>query len=444
MTPPIHKTSTQTTSTSSTTLKQPNRRSTLKSIGGAIAIPLFLPRSYLAGAAEVAPSEVIRVGAIGVGNRGRHLIEQLPAPGKVVAVADCNRSRAESYTADRKADWDIEDDYRHILDRKDIDAVIIATGDFQRVLPCIHACDAGKDIYAEKPLTLYIAEGRALVNRVRAKGRVFQVGTQQRTMQANKVACQYVRQGGLGKIREVRAVNYTNANASPDSMFPEQTIPPGLDWNMWLSQAAQRPFNQRWLGWMGWQDFSGGEMTNWGAHGVDQIQWALGKDGTGPVKIKPLTEGPNGQVQMLYADGTPINFVIDPGTGPNGGAIFIGEKGKLEINRNKFTSNPIEISEELNKQFDPSEEDQKWNDPKAMWQARWHLENWLDCIQSRKLPNADVEIGHRSISVCHLANIARRIGRALEWDPASEQFVGDAAANDLVQRQRRSGFELPT
>jgi predicted dehydrogenase len=371
-------------------------------------------------------------------------LDQLPEAGEIVALSDCNLPRAEAFKAKRNGAWPVYQDYRRVLDRDDIDAVIVATGDFQRVIPCIHACQAGKDVYAEKPLTLYIREGRALVDAVRQHKRVLQVGSQQRSMAMNRVACELVRSGGLGKVLEVRAINYTGPDASPNPYPAGQPIPDGFDWNVWLNQAVDRPYNGDWMGWMRWRDFSGGEMTNWGAHGIDQIQWALGTDGTGPVEVRPLSGGQNGEVAMKFANGVPVNFVIQPGRGPMGGAIFVCEKGKLEINRNKFSSNPPEIAVELNKQVDVAEEERKWSDELALWQARWHMQNWLDCMRSRELPVADVEIGHRSVSICHLANIARAIGRPLKWDPAREQFEGDDEANALVDRPRRKGFELPT
>jgi predicted dehydrogenase len=221
-------------------------------------------------------------------------------------------------------------------------------------------------------------------------------------------------------------------------------VPDGLDWNMWLNQAADRPYHPEWLSWMRWRDFAGGEMTNWGAHGIDQIQWALGMDETGPTELRPLSSGPNGQVAMRYANGVEVKFVIEQGHGPMGGAVFVCEKGKLEINRNKFTSNPPEIAEELRKKVDVEEEERKWSDQLALWQARWHMQNWLDCIRSRSVPVADVEIGHRSITACHLANIPRAVGRELRWDPAKERFLHDDEANALLDRLRRKGFELPT
>lgn len=403
-----------------------------------------MARRTWAAPAQTGPNERIRVGAIGVGGRASLLLQQLPESAEIVALCDCNVPRAEAFKAKAGGNWPVLQDHRKLLERKDIDAVIVATGEFQRVLPCIEACQAGKDVYAEKPLTLYVREGRVLVDAVRRYNRVLQVGSQQRSMEMNRVACELIRNGGLGKILEVRAMNYTGAEAAPAKTLEEQSVPTGLDWNTWLNQAAWRPFHSDWMGWMRWRDFSGGEMTNWGAHGVDQIQWALGMDGTGPVEMSPLSDGPNGQVAMRYANGVKVNFVLQQGHGPMGGAVFVCEKGKLEINRNKFTSNPPEIAVELQKKLDVAEEERKWSDELALWQAKWHMQNWLDCIRSRKQPVADVEIGHRSITVCHLANITRAVGRPLRWDPAREQFIGDEQANRYLDRPRRKEFELPS
>jgi predicted dehydrogenase len=412
--------------------------------GTTFAAPLTIPRSALAAPGKPGANDRITVGAIGVGGRASLLLQQLPEGGQIVALSDCNLPRAEAFKTKAGGDWPVYQDYRKVLDRKDVDAVIVATGEFQRVIPCIEACRAGKDVYAEKPLTLYIREGRALVDAVRKHDRVLQVGTQQRSMAMNRVACELVRSGRLGKLIEVRAINYTGPDTPPAGGLPEEPVPAGLDWNVWLNQAAARPFNGQWMGWMRWREFSGGEMTNWGAHGVDQIQWALGMDDTGPVELKPLSAGSNGQVAMRYANGVPVNFVIEPGKGPMGGAVFVCEKGKLEVNRNKFSSNPPEIAVELARQVDVAEEERKWSDSLALWQARWHMQDWLDCIRSRQRPIADVEIGHRSVSVCHLANITRAAGRPLRWDPKTESFVGDDAANAYLDRPRRAGFELPT
>ena len=391
--------------------------------------------------ASVAVNETIGVAAIGVGHRASLLLDQLPAAARIIALADCNLPRAEQYKATRGGSWDVSADYRRVLDRPDVDAVIVGVGDFQRVLPCIRACQAGKDVYAEKPLTLYVQEGRVLVDAVRRHGRVLQVGTQQRSMAINRLACEFVRSGGLGRLLEVRAVNYDPAAPSPVPYPAGESVPAGLDWNAWLNQAADRPYHSSWMAWMSWRDFAGGQITNWGAHGLDQLQWALGADATGPVSLAPLTDGPAGAVAMRYGDGVEVRLVLDKG--PMGGAVFVGEKGKLEINRNKIASNPPEIAAGILAQLDAAAEEKEWSDETALWQARAHLQNWLDCIRSRERPVADVEIGHRSATVCHLVGITRQLGRPLAWDPVAERFEADAEADALLVRQRRRGFELP-
>lgn len=425
------------------------RRQAVAGVAAGLVAPMFIPNTVLGGDKKPGANDRVNVGVIGVGFRSTLLMDQLPEAGRIVALSECDLSRAEKYREQKKASWPIYQDYREMLDRPDIDAVIVATQAFQRVLPCLHACQAGKDVYAEKPLTLDIHEGRVLVQTVRKYNRVFQVGTQQRSMEMNRVACEFVRNGGLGRIREVRCVNYPGPAALPRegfSHFSQQPVPAGLDWDTWLNRAAWRPYHESWRG--SWRDTMGGQMTNWGAHGVDQMQWALGTDDTGPVEMWPMEEKSyrdgnfNGQVAMRYANGVVLKF-MQPDTGPWGGGIIIGEKGKIEINRNKFASNPKEIAIELRKKIDVSEEERKWSDKVALWQARWHLQNWLDCIRSRETPNSDIEAAHRSVSVCHMANITRFVNRRLQWDPTKEQFQDDQEANYWVSRPRRQGFELP-
>jgi predicted dehydrogenase len=217
-------------------------------------------------------------------------------------------------------------------------------------------------------------------------------------------------------------------------------VPTGLDWNAWLNQAAERPYHSSWMTWMSWRDFGGGQITNWGAHGLDQLQWALGADATGPVSLAPLADGPAGAVAMRYADGVEVKMVLDKG--PMGGAVFVGEKGKLEINRNKIASNPPEIAAGILAQIDAAAEEKEWSDETALWQARAHLQNWLDCIRSRERPVADVEIGHRSATVCHLNVIAAQVGRSVRWDPKTEEITGDPIAARLLDRPRRAGYAL--
>jgi hypothetical protein len=183
-------------------------------------------------------------------------------------------------------------------------------------------------------------------------------------------------------------------------------------------------------------------MTNWGAHAIDQVQWALGTDDSGPVEMW-MSDGKPSRIEMRYANGVPLKFNRESGHGPAFGAVFTCEKGKLEINRNKFASNPKEIAVELLKKVDAVEEEKKWSDQTALWQAKWHIQNWFDCIKTREKPISHVETGHRSNSLAHLANITRELNRRLKWDPAAEKFIGDDEANKLVTRARRKGYELP-
>jgi len=386
----------------------------------------------------------ITVGVIGVGFRANLLIDQLPKPGQIVALCDCNLALAEEAVAKRKTNWDVYIDYRRILDRKDIDAVIIATADFQRVIPCIRACQAGKDVYAEKPLTLYPGEGTALVNAARKYKTVFQVGTQQRSMEMDQIACKLVRTGGLGKIKLVQAVNYPDSRPFT-TPFAEEPKPDKFDWEIWTNQAPMRPFTSKLykgFSWSGFQDYSGGDMTNWGAHGMDIVQMALGMDHSGPVEIWPLSE-PVGGAAFRYTNGVEVRLEL-PRVKENedlqGGARFIGEKGKIDVWRNNFKIDAHGVELDL----PPQEEIAKWHDQRALWQAQYHMGYWLECIPSRKRPNADVEIGHRSVTVCHLANLARRLNRKIHWDPKKEQVIGDNEANLLAtNRPRRKGWELP-
>jgi len=417
---------------------QPTRRGFLQQsstwAATGIGLPYFVPSSALAAPGRSGANDRIGVGFIGVGGRARQLIDHLPDEGQIVAICDVYRKRAEETNAEKKANWPIYADYHELLERPDVDAVVVATPDHGRVLPCIHACQAGKDIYAEKPLTLTIAEGRVLVNAVRKNNRVFQVGSQQRSMEMNRFACELVRTGGIGKLKVVKGVCYSGPKRYEG--LPEEPVPEADNWDAWQAQTEVRPFNNHLqFGWMQWRSYSGGEMTNWGAHGVDQIQWALGMSQSGPIEIWPTSPGRNGKVRMKYKSGVEVHYELEQG--PHGGGIFVGEDCKIEINRNKFTTNPKGF---VQNPPDPATA-QLWEGPG--WIARPHMQNWLDCIKTRERPNADVEIGHRSITVCHLANIARELGRRLRWNPEREEFLDDDQAGSMLDRPKRIGYELP-
>ena len=407
-----------------------SRRTFTKAGLASAAIPYLLPKRAKGA------NDRIRVGVIGVGNRSGLLIDQLPEGAEIVAVADCYRKRMEDAVGKRKANWRIYEDHRELLERKDIDGVIVGTNDHARVLCAMHAVQAGKDVYAEKPLSLYVAEGRALVRAVRKYNRILQVGSQQRSMAMNQLACNFVKSGGLGRIRLVLGVNYPPpVRIGP---MPEEAAPAGMNWDAWLGQTEERSFNpELFTHWMRYWDYSGGEMTNWGAHGIDQIQAALGMDTTGPVEFYPLPDAPQGAVGWRYANGVEVRLELPDAGNIQGGAMFVGEKGRIEITRNDFRTDP----QNMIKDVPPQEEIDKWK--RAQWQAKYHMQDWLDSMRSRKMPLADVEIGHRSISVCHIANITRQLGRKLRWNPETERFTGDAEANDYLVRTRRKGYELP-
>jgi predicted dehydrogenase len=412
-----------------------SRRRFLQSITAAsFAMPLVLPARVLAAPGRPGANDRVILGFIGTGGRSRQLMDHVPAEGRIAAICDSFRPRCLETLQQKQANWNTYQYYEEMFERENLDAVVVGTPDHARVLPCIHACQAGLDVYAEKPLTLTISEGRTLVRFARKHETVFQVGSQQRTMEMNRFACELVRTGGIGRIRAVAGICYTGPRDYDG--LPAQPVPEGNDWDRWQGPTASRPFHHSLqFGWMAWRDYSGGEMTNWGAHGVDQIQWALGMCHTGPVEVWPITPGPHGKVGMRYHNGVVVKYELD--RGPHGGGIFTGSDCKIEINRNRFITNPPDFVK------NPPQPAQAAIWEGAGWIARPHIQNWIDCIKSRALPHADVEIGHRSITVCHLANIARQLGRRLRWDPDQERFEGDDEANTYLDRPRRRMYELP-
>ncbi len=416
------------------------KQSALLGAGG-VAAPMFIPRRVLGAPGRPGANDRIRVGIIGVGNRGNLLIDQLPEGAEMIAAADCYLKKAYDAASKRQAKWRIHQDYRRLLEQKDIDGVIVATGERWHVLCSIHACQAGKDVYVEKPMSLYVEEGRALVRAARKLRQIVQVGSQQRSMAMNRLACDFVRSGGIGRVFFVEGKNYGSPEPPQpvESSAASEPVPEGFDYDMWVGQAPMRPYNSKGGGGWGW-DFGGGDMTNWGPHGLDQVQSALGMDESGPVEFWLLADGPGpeGSLAFRYVNGVTVRLEIPTGD-LQGGATFVGEKGRIEVIRNMFRTDPPQMV----KQLPPPEEVRKWRDDVALWQAKYHMQDWLDCMRTRKLPLADVEIGHRSVTVCHLANITRRLGRKLRWDSQAERFIGDEEANGLLSRPRRKGYELP-
>ena len=417
-------------------------------VGAGIGLPsLFLNRTLAQSGQN--PADFVRVGFIGVGGQGGSNLRALMK--NAVAVCDVDsehlaKARQRIEEANKRPCAAFKD-YRQMLESKEIDAVVVSTPDHWHALASIHACEAGKDVYCEKPLTLTIAEGQAMLKVARRTQRIVQCGSQQRSDSKFLKAAEYVRNGRLGRIKRV-LVGLVGVNWTKDPLVPDSEPPPELDYNLWLGPAPHRPYNKQRVHYyfrFFW-DYSGGQMTNWGAHHLDIAQLALGMDESGPVEIdgkgevdpeKRFETPPKFGITYKYANGvivecrSPQIKVADllPGKKEqameilNGkddfnGCIFEGEKGLLYINRGVIRSWPDTILQEPLKTGDM-----------RLYESKQHHQNWLDCIKSRKLPICDVAIGHRSATVCHLGNISIRAGRKLKWDPAKETCVNDDEAN---------------
>jgi predicted dehydrogenase len=424
------------------------RRSFLRSglAGGAfLGLPAGVYRAALR--ADDPPSGKVRVGCIGVGGQGTFNMKQVMK--NVTAVCDVDKDHLAKAAAEvEKAGTKpvALGDYRKLLEAKDVDAVLISTPDHWHALTTIHACQAGKDVYCEKPLSLFVTEGRAMVNAARANKRVVQTGSQQRSSKEFRQACELVRNGALGKLTAVK-VGLPGPNwvdrAKGKGPVPDSDPPAALDYNFWLGPAPKRPFNENRVHYLFrfFWDYSGGQQTNFGAHDLDIAQWGLGMDESGPVSVQgTATFNKNGWFEtpetakqtFTYANG--VQVLCSLGGGYPGGVTFEGEKGTIYVKRGGLT---VTINGE------------KVADPYALptgdvklYVSPEHHANWLDCIKTRKQPICDVEIGHRSATVCHLGNVAIRTGRKITWDPAKEQIVGDPDAAAMLSRPYREPWKL--
>jgi predicted dehydrogenase len=342
-----------------------------------------------------------------------------------------------------------------MFEKEKLDAVWIETTTHARALTAMHAMQAGLDVYAEKPITLTIAEGRVLVRAARKYKRVFQAGSQQRSMPINQHASALVRTGKIGQIGLVIVCNYLpGLDWKPQ---PEQPVPEGMDWDVWCNQTELRPYHSKlYREWSGWWDYDGGGqswgVTGWGTHGLDQVQCALGTDDTGPVEIWaenkqtqdepdfPLAKNPEWKptlgrkpVTLRFASGTLLKLEEPAKSGHSQlGAIFVGDKGRIQILRGNYNADPQDL---VKGAPDPT--------PEGKGEDVFHLKNFIECTRTREKPNADVEIAHRATTLCHLVNICRKLDRKLRWDQKAEKFTGDAEANNLLSRPRRKGYELP-
>ncbi|HEY9172439.1 MAG TPA: Gfo/Idh/MocA family oxidoreductase [Verrucomicrobiae bacterium] len=422
-----------------------SRRQFLKTAATlAVTVPTLLPARVRAAAKG--PNDRITLGFIGMGKQNRGLLNGFihSKETQVVAVCDVDTTRREhskktieDYYAKQtdKGSFkgcDAYTDFRQLIARPDIDAVVVATPDHWHALNVIAAANAGKDIYCEKPLSLTIAEARAMVTAVRKNNRICQTGSMQRSSREFLKACSLVRNGRIGKVKQV-IVGVGSPSKWCD--LPEEAMEPGLDWDFWLGPAPVRPYNSvlsprgvhdHFPNWRNYREYSGGMMTDWGAHHFDIAQWGLGMDDSGPVEIIP-PEDPNAKsgVRYLYANG--VEMIHDSS---KGGAKFIGTDGTIFVDRGRFQAEPESIGQESLDAL-----------PVKLYASDDHLKDWLVCVRSRKLPICDVEIGCRSVTVCHLGNLAYWNHRRLKWDPKQEQFIGDAEANTWLDRAKRAPWK---
>ena len=415
------------------------------------------------------------IGAIGVGGRGLAILRSAARFGDVVAVCDVDRKHAERAKATHGGKAEIHGDYRKLLERKDIDLIINGTPDHWHTAINVAACHAGKDVYTEKPLTLTIEEGKILRKVVRETGRVVQVGTQQRSVGQFQTAVELVRNGRIGRLKQVWvALPYYSTKAGP---FPTGPVPARLNWDLYQGQAPEHDYcperthaNFRW-----WYEYAGGIVTDWGNHHVDIAQWGADCELTGPVSVEarglfPNSAGTNSFntadrffSRMRYANGVEVLYFAslndrrlfggvakthDPMTPEQvrylfgdgcpdeiksfnrNGIMFIGEKGRVFVNRRGVYGKP---AEELKENPLPAD----------AWRAcpsRDHMANFFECVKTRNEPVSPVRIQHRTITACHLTNISLRLKRKLTWDPQSEQIVGDEEANGWQRRDQRAPY----
>ena len=388
-----------------------------------------------------------KLGFIGVGIQSHGLLNNLMKCPETVVMACCDvvttkvdKFKGEAQTLNDQK-WIGEKhevigykNYRELLNRKDIDAVVIATPDHWHAQVAVDAAKAGKDIYCEKPMALTVAEGRAMVNATRKYNRVFQTGNMQRSWHDFRHACELVANGYIGDIKEV------NVSVGPPVKaldLPEIPAPDNIDWDMWLGPSLYREYSPvlappvedlNFPNWRSYREFGGGMITDWGAHMFDIAQWGLGMDESGPVEFIPPSKHAVIGLQMKYKNGVILNHVH---WFEGAGVQFIGTKGKIEVSRDFLRADPPELVTTEIKSTD-----------KHLYKSDNHYQDWIDAIKKRTRPISDVETGHRTSSLCNLANIAYELQRPLKWDPKKEQFVGDHAANMMLSRAYRGKWNF--
>lgn len=432
-----------------------SRRDFLK-LSGAAAAAAGLPLWFVeecegqqeARVSASSPSETVRLGLIGCGGQGRGDARNAQRYGKVVAVCDVD-ARHVALAQKDFAGADGYSDFRKLLERKDIDAVICGTVDHWHTLVSMAAMRAGKDVYCEKPLTLTIDEGRRLTAVERATQRILQTGTQQRSNIRFRLVCDLVRNGRIGKIEKVEVWLPAGLRQGP---FKTSAVPAGFDYDFWMGQTAKVPYvkERTHFSFRYWWEYSGGTMTDWGAHHNDIVLWALGQDRSGPVSVEGkqlvkmipggFTAASEYSVTYTYADGvvhtcnsttaSEWHGGVKDRKGQQHGIKFHGTDGWIWVTRGDLRAS----DRDLLRQKLPE-------DAPRVYVSNNHMANFIECVKTRKAPICPAEIGHRSASLCHLGVAAIRLGRKLRWDPVKEQFPDDSEANGYVSRPMRKPYD---
>ncbi|MCI0335127.1 MAG: Gfo/Idh/MocA family oxidoreductase [Planctomycetes bacterium] len=424
------------------------RSSSASLAGMAAAMTVSSPRGATAEL-PASKNDRLQIGCIGMRYQGTVVAEKARAYGDIVAICDVDRNVREQARASFGSTPQIYEDYRDLLTRNDIDVITIGTPDHWHAKMLIEACRAGKDVYCEKPLTLTVNEGKLIRKVVQETGRVVQVGSWQRSDHRFRQAAEMVRQGRIGRLQRVDIVLGKNLVGGP---FRIGDPPPNINWDLWQGQTASVPYIHerchytfRW-----WYEYSGGQMTDWGAHHIDIAQWAIGEN---PIEVEATSTMPtveNGynvaiDFEAIYR--YPSGVVMTVGDTGRNGILFTGDEGRIFVNRGTLSGKPVEdlahnpLPRESFRLYDFDNLDRPPRSDKLDSIVN-HMGNFFDCIKVRKRPISDVESQHRSVTTCHLGNIAMWVGRPLKWDSQAEHFIDDSEANSRLQRPQRPGFEI--
>lgn len=418
-----------------------------KTAVGAAAITV-IPRHVLGGKGFVAANDKINVGFIGTGKQARGLLNSFTKNCKeIVPVAACDvynaklnqfieqAKKLQANSELPKVELQTTGFYREVLDKHEIDAVVIATPDHWHAQIAVDAAKAGKDIYCEKPMALTVAEGRAMVDATRKHNRVFQTGNMQRSWRDFRHAVELVRNGYIGDIKEI---NVHVGDPVVQCNLPTEELPEGLDWDMWVGPSLYQEFNSElappierdiFPNWRNYRNFGGGMITDWGAHMFDIAQWALDMDKSGPVGLIPPEKPAKRGLKVVYGNDVVMNHTD---WGETNAVQFVGTDGRIEVSRSFLRTYP-------NKSLAKAE--LKETD-KRVYYSDNHYQDWVQAMKTRTKPISDVETGHRTASVCNIANIAYELQRPLLWDPKAEKFKGDDYANLMVSRPIRGKWDF--